>query len=85
MPLFPGKMRWFMSFVQAVKSAVMQIWTEEPDEQRARAVASTIFAIRPLPEDWFGRWIPAVRRTLLADFALPTEIADRAKARAYHE
>jgi hypothetical protein len=42
-------------------------------------------AIQPLPEDWFGRWVPAVRRTLLADFALPIEIADRAKARAYHE
>lgn len=93
MPQFPGEMQWFMSYVQAVKSAVMQIWTEEPDEQRARAVASAIFAIRPLPEDWFGRWngsqppnwIPAVRCTLLAEFALPIEIADRAKARAYHE
>jgi hypothetical protein len=93
MPQFPGEMQWFISYVQAVKSAVMQIWAEEPDEQRARAVASAIFAIRPLPEDWFGRWngsqppnwIPAVRRTLLAEFALPIEIADRAKARAYHE
>ena len=93
MPQFPGEMQWFISYVQAVKSAVMQIWTEEPDEQRARAVASAIFAIRPLPEDWFGRWngsqppnwIPAVRCALLAEFALPIEIADRAKARAYHE
>jgi hypothetical protein len=93
MPQFPGEMRWFMSYVHAVKSAVMEVWIEEPEEQRAQAIASAIFDIRPLPEDWFRRWngseppnwITAVRRALLAGFALPIEIADRAKARAYHE
>ena len=93
MPQFPSEMGWLISSVQAVKSAVMQIWTEEPDEQRARAVASAIFAIRPLPEDWFEcwngneppNWITSVRCALLAGFALPIEIGDTTKARAYHE
>jgi hypothetical protein len=82
-----------MSYVHAVKSAVMEVWIEEPEELRAQAIASAIFDIRPLPEDWFRRWngseppnwITAVRRALLAGFALPIEIADHAKARAYHE
>jgi hypothetical protein len=93
MPQFPGEMRWFMSYVQAAKGAVTEIWTEETDAQRARAIASAIFAIRPLPEDWFGRWngiqppnwMTAVGRALLAGFALPIEITDRAKTRAYHQ
>jgi pimeloyl-ACP methyl ester carboxylesterase len=90
-PQFPGEMRWFMSYVQAAKGAIMQIWNDEPDEERARAIASAIFDIRPVPEDWFGRWngnpppnwIVAVRRALIGGFALPVEISDRDKLRAY--
>ncbi|WP_334396230.1 HTH domain-containing protein [Bradyrhizobium sp. AZCC 2289] len=93
MPQFPSEMRWFMSYVQAVKGAIMQIWNDEPDEERARAMASAIFDIRPMPDDWCGRWngnpppnwIAAVRRALVAGFALPVEISDRAKLRAYQK
>jgi hypothetical protein len=86
-------MRWFMSYVHAVKGAIMQIWNEEPDEERARAIASVIFDIRPVPEDWFGcwndnpppNWIAAVRRALIGGFALPVEISDGAKLGAYQK
>jgi hypothetical protein len=91
MPQFPGEMRWFMSYVHAVKGAIMQIWNEEPDEERARKMASVIFDIRPVSEDWLGRWngnpppnwIAAVRRALIGGFALPVEISDGAKLSAY--
>jgi tetratricopeptide (TPR) repeat protein len=91
MPQFPGEMRWFMSYVHAVKSAVLQIWNTEPDEDRARSLASAVFALRPSPDDWVGRWngnpppnwIMAVSRALVGGFALPIEIADRAKIERY--
>jgi tetratricopeptide (TPR) repeat protein len=93
MPQFPAEMRWFMSYVQAVKSAIMQIWNDEPDEERARTMASAIFDIRPGPEDWFGRWnenpppnwIAAVRRALVGGFALPIEITNESKLHAYQK
>ncbi|MGD5682458.1 hypothetical protein QUT02_22645, partial [Xanthomonas citri pv. citri] len=37
-PQFPAEMRWFMSYVQAVRGAISRIWIEEPDEQRARLI-----------------------------------------------
>jgi hypothetical protein len=82
-----------MSYVHAAKGAIMQIWNEEPDEERARALASAIFDIRPVPEDWFSRWngnpppnwIAAARRALIGGFALPVEISDGAKLRAYQK
>jgi hypothetical protein len=91
MPQFPGEMLWFMSYVRAVKTAIMQIWTNESDEDRARSIASAIFSLRPSPEDWFGRWngnpppnwIMAVRRALVGGFALPVEIKDRTKIESY--
>jgi hypothetical protein len=93
MPQFPGEMRWFISYVQAVKSAVLQIWNNESDEARARSLASSIFAVRPSPEDWVGRWngtpppnwIMAVRRALVGGFALPIEISDPTKVEAYQK
>jgi hypothetical protein len=91
MPQFPGEMPWFMSYVRAIKDAIMQIWINESDEDRARSLASAIFALQPSPEDWFGRWdgkpppnwIIAVRRALVGGFALPIEIADRTKIDSY--
>ena len=93
MPQFPSEMRWFISYVQAVKGAIMEIWNDEPDEERARTLASAIFEIRPMPDDWCGRWngdpppnwIAAVRRALIGGFALPIEISDRAKGHAYQK
>jgi len=84
-------MPWFMSYVRAVKSAIMQIWNSESDEGRARSLASAILALQPSPEDWVGRWngtpppnwIMAVRRALVGGFALPVEIVDRTKIESY--
>lgn len=91
-PQFPGEMRWLMSYVHAVKGAVMQIWNDEAEE-RAFILASAIFDLRIAPEDWIGRWngnpppnwIGAVRRALIGGFSLPVEISDEPKLRAYHK
>jgi hypothetical protein len=93
MPQFPGEMCWLISYVQAVKGAVMQVWNEEAEEERACVLASAIFDLRVVPEDWVGRWdanpptnwIGAVRRALIGGFSLPVEISDESKLRAYHK
>jgi hypothetical protein len=91
MPQFPGEMRWFLSYVQAVKAALMRIWNTEANEARARILSSHIFDLNPIPENWVGRWngqtppnwIVAVRRALIGSLALPVEITDLSKIRAY--
>jgi tetratricopeptide (TPR) repeat protein len=93
MPQFPSEMRWFLSYVQAVRIAIAQAWVDEPDDQRARGLASTIIDMRILPEDWVSRWgedpppnwVDAVRCTLIGGFAMPVEIADDEKVRAYQK
>ncbi|WP_316225201.1 MULTISPECIES: hypothetical protein [unclassified Bradyrhizobium] len=93
MPQFPSEMRWFMSYVHAIRIAVARAWIDEPDEQRARSLASAIFDMRILPEDWVDRWaehtppnwVDAVRCTLIGGFAVPVEIADTNKALAYQK
>ncbi|MGY4426343.1 hypothetical protein ACVWY2_008792 [Bradyrhizobium sp. JR6.1] len=90
-PQFPAEMRWFMTYVQAIRGAISQIWVEEPDEQRARVIASAIFEMRIVPEDWLARWggqpppgwIGAVHRALIGGFALPVEILDDKKIGPY--
>ncbi|WP_316168649.1 MULTISPECIES: hypothetical protein [unclassified Bradyrhizobium] len=92
-PQFPSEMRWFMSYVQAVKGAILQVWNEEPDKDRARVLASAIFDLRIVPDDWVGRWgdspppnwVTAVRRSLVSSFALPIELSDADRLRAYQE
>jgi tetratricopeptide (TPR) repeat protein len=90
---FPAEMRWFMSYFHAVKTAVMQIWNEEPDEARAQFLASSVFDLRVMSEDWVGRWgdnpplnwVEAVRRSAIGSFALPVEISDQNKLRRYQK
>lgn len=92
-PQFPAEMRWFMTYVQAIRGAISQIWIEEPDEQRARVIASAIFEMRIVPEDWLARWggqpppgwIGAVHRALVGGFALPVEILDDKKIGPYQK
>lgn len=92
-PQFPGEMRWFMSYVQATRISIARIWNEEPDEQRARILATAIFNMRIVPEDWLGRWgdhpppnwVDAVRSALLGGFAVPVEIGDDEKIAAYQK
>ncbi|MGJ5134358.1 HTH domain-containing protein [Bradyrhizobium oligotrophicum] len=93
MPQFPSEMRWFMSYVHAIRIAVARAWVDEPDEQRARSLASAIFDMRILPEDWVNlwgqhpppNWIDAVRCTLIGGFATPVEITDDKKVAAYQK
>ncbi|KRP89212.1 hypothetical protein AOQ73_26690 [Bradyrhizobium pachyrhizi] len=92
-PQFPAEMRWFMTYVQAIRGAISQIWVDEPDEQRARVIASAIFEMRIVPEDWLpfwkGQpppgWIGAVHRALIGGFALPVEILDDKKTGPYQQ
>lgn len=90
-PHFPGEMRWFMTYVQSVRNAIAQIWNEEPDEQRSRLIASSIFEMRIFSEDWLTAWrgapppgwVDAVHRALIGGFAVPVEIADDKKIEPY--
>jgi hypothetical protein len=90
MPQFPGEMRWFLSYVQAVKAAITRVWNTETTE-RARILSAYILDLDPVPENWVGRWngqpppnwISAVHRALLGGLALPVEITDQAKIKAY--
>ncbi|MFH0298429.1 hypothetical protein AAFX91_14535, partial [Bradyrhizobium sp. 31Argb] len=93
MPQFPSEMRWFMSYVQSTRSAIMRIWTTETNEQRAAILSSQVFDLRPLPENWIARWgdeappnwIKAVRRALIGGLAMPVEIDDRGKIEPYQK
>lgn len=93
MPQFPGEIRWFLSYVQSVKSAIARIWINENNMDRARLLASQILALDPNPEDWIGMWhdqpppgwILAVRSALIGGLAMPIEIDDRSKVEAYQE
>ena len=90
MPQFPAEMPWFLSYVHAVKTAIARIWNTE-SEDRARILASQVLDLEPAPENWVARWngqpppnwIAAVRRALVGGLALPVEITDRSKVKAY--
>jgi hypothetical protein len=92
-PQFPSEMRWFMSYVQATRISIARTWNDEPDEQRARILATAIFNMRIVPDDWLDRWgdhpppnwVDAVRSALLGGFALPVDIERDEKAVAYQK
>jgi len=91
MPQFPAEMPWLLSYVHAVKMAIARIWNTETNEDRARILASQVLDLDPAPENWIARWnghpppnwIAAVRRALTGGLALPVEITDQSKVRAY--
>lgn len=91
MPQFPAEMPWLLSYVHAVKTAIVRIWKTETNEDRARILASQVLDLDPAPENWVARWngqpppnwIAAVRRALIGGLALPVEITDQSKVRAY--
>ena len=81
-PLFPAEIPWFMTINSAVKTALVEIWNEEKDPQKAAAIADAIYSIYPTPEDWVAcwkgqpppEWIMAVNRILRTTLALPFEL-----------
>jgi hypothetical protein len=85
-PLFPAEIPWFMTVNSAVKTALIEIWNEETDPQKAATIADAIFSIYPSPEDWVAcwkgqpppDWIVAVNRILRASLALPFELGGEA-------
>ncbi len=91
MPQFPAEMPWLLSYVHAVKTAIARIWTTETNEDRARILASQVLDLDPAPENWVARWngqpppnwIAAVRRALIGGLALPVDITDQSKVKAY--
>ena len=81
-PLFPAEIPWFMTINSAVKTALVEIWNEERDPQKAAAIADAVYSIYPTPEDWVAcwkgqpppEWIMAVNRILRTTLALPFEL-----------
>jgi hypothetical protein len=81
-PLFPAEIPWFMTINSAVKTALVEIWNEERDPQKAAAIADAVYGIYPSPEDWVAcwkgqpppEWIMAVNRILRTTLALPFEL-----------
>ncbi len=81
-PLFPAEIPWFMTINSAVKTALVEIWEEEKDPQKAAAMADAVYTIYPTPEDWVAcwkgqpppEWIMAVNRILRTTLALPFEL-----------
>ena len=93
-PRFPSEMPWFIAASSAPKTALMEIWKDEPDAGRAGSIASAILEILPRPEDWVARWeghpppgwIVAVNRVIKASLALPFELSgDQQAIQAYNE
>lgn len=90
-PQFPSEIPWYLAFVHATKGAIAKVWNEEPDLARAAAIASSIFELHPLAEDWVGRWqrapppewIAAVTRAMLGSLSLPVDVSDADKVAAY--
>ena len=81
-PLFPAEIPWLMTINSAVKIALVEIWNEESDTQKAAAIADAVYSIYPSPEDWVAcwkgqpppEWIMAVNRILHGTLALPFEL-----------
>jgi hypothetical protein len=93
-PRFPGEMPWFLAASSAPKTALMEIWKDEPDAERAASIASAILDILPRPEDWIARWegqpppewIVAVNRVIKAGLTLPFELGgDQRAIKAYND
>ena len=63
----------------------------KPAKIEPEILASQVLDLDPAPENWVARWngqpppnwIAAVRRALIGGLALPVEIADQSKVRAY--
>lgn len=81
-PVFPAEIPWFMTINSAVKTALIEIWDEEKDPQKAAAIADAVYGIYPNPEDWVAcwkgqappEWIMAVKRILRTTLTLPFEL-----------
>ena len=77
-----------MTINSAVKTALVEIWNEESDPQKAAAIADAVYSIYPTPEDWVAcwegqpppEWIMAVSRILRTTLALPFELGGDSQA-----
>ena len=93
-PHFPSEIPWFLSINRATKQAIVEIWQNEPDKDKAAAVADAIFGVRPAAEDWLAQWdghpppgwIMAVDRVMTSSLALPFELSgDKEATSAYND
>lgn len=93
-PRFPSEIPWFLSINRATKQAIVKIWKNESDKDKAAAMADAIFAIRPAAEDWIAqwdgqpppRWMMAVNRVMASSLAFPFELSGNQEATsAYNE
>lgn len=92
LPQFPAEMPWFIAANAAAKSAITEIWNNEPDPARAGVLADVLLDLKPRPEDWVARWeshpppqwVEAVRRTTIVTLALPVELSDEIRLDNYN-
>lgn len=92
-PRFPAEILWFATLSTAVKAAIMEVWTREPDLARAAMLADAILDLGPNPEDWIVAWddrlahdwIEAATRMMVVSLALPFEIKSKEVIKAYNE
>jgi hypothetical protein len=85
-PLFPAEIPWFMTINSAAKTALVEIWIDESNIDKAAAAADAVYSIYPNPEDWIAcwkgqpppGWIMAVNRILRTTLALPFELGGEA-------
>jgi hypothetical protein len=87
-PRFPSEIPWFLSINRATKEAIVEIWKNESDKEKAAAIADAIFGLRPLAEDWAAQWdgqpppgwITAVNRVMTSSLALPFQLTGNRQA-----
>jgi hypothetical protein len=85
---FPNEIPWFLAASTAPKTALAEIWKDEPDLDRAASIADAILDLLPRPEDWVARWegqpplewIGAVNRVIKSNLALPFELSGDPRA-----
>jgi hypothetical protein len=81
-PLFPAEIPWFIMVNSAIKTALVEIWNEERDSQKAAEIAEAIYGIYPAAEDWLAYWkgqpppgwIMSVNRMFRATLTLPFQL-----------
>jgi hypothetical protein len=92
-PAFPREVHWFARLNMAAKAAVIEIWKITGDIKLAARLSNLAMSVIPKPEDWTSRWTPtpppewvkAVSRVTMTSLAMPVELADDDKIKAYND
>jgi hypothetical protein len=92
-PRFPAEIPWLLSITGGTKTALVDIWKDEPDAKRAAAIADDIRSLYPDVRNWVvcwhgqapPNWASSVNRMLTATLGFPFELADTQALQNYNE